>query len=78
MGLKNHSEGRSTQLEAGHKWHSLGLSLEDTFFFNIFINDQDKGIECTVRKLANISKLEKTIVLLESRKALQRDLGRLG
>lgn len=32
MGLKNHSEGRSTQLEAGHKWHSLGLSLEDTFF----------------------------------------------
>lgn len=65
-------------MEADHKWHSLGLSLEDTFFFNIFINDHDKGIECTVRKLANISKLEKTIVLLESRKALQRDLGRLG
>lgn len=38
MGLKNHSEGRSTQLEAGHKWHSLGLSLEDTFFFLTFLS----------------------------------------
>lgn len=38
MGLKNHSEGRSTQLEADHKGHSLGLSLEDTFFFLTFLS----------------------------------------
>jgi len=64
------------RVETNHKWFP-SWSVLAWMLFNIFINGADDGIECTLSKFKNGTKLSGAVDPLKGREAIQRDLGRL-